>query len=124
VFHVVLFAVCFLVVGWLLITTPFYILGRRRGVEHAWAAFLPIFGIAIVLFESIGKSGWLSLLVLVPTVGGLVVWIWTAVEVPAHHGRSRWWILALIVPFVSFIGYWFYALTLPHEQDEDEFAFA
>jgi hypothetical protein len=121
---VTLFVVCFLVVGWLLLATPFYILGRRRGVEHAWAAFLPIFGIPVVLFESIDKSGWLCLLVLIPTVGGLAIWVWTAIEVPIHHDRSRWWTAALIVPLVNIIPYWFYALTLPREQDEDEFAFA
>jgi hypothetical protein len=119
---VLLLALSFLTVAWLLITTPFYILGRRRGVENAWVAFLPFFGIAIVLFESIDKSGWLSLLVLVPTVGPLLVFVWTAVEVPTHHGRSRWWTAALIVPIVNLIGYWFYALTLPREQDELAFA--
>jgi hypothetical protein len=117
-----LLALSFLTVGWLLITTPFYILGRRRGVDHAWAAFLPFFGIAVVLFESIDKPNWLSLLVLVPTVGPLLVIVWTAVEVPSHHGRTRWWTAALIVPIVNLIGYWFYALTLPREQDELAFA--
>jgi hypothetical protein len=65
---VALFALVFLAAGWFLITTPFYILGRRRGLDHPWVAF-PLLGIAIVLFESIGKSGWLGLLVFVPTVG-------------------------------------------------------
>jgi uncharacterized membrane protein YhaH (DUF805 family) len=117
-----LLALSFLTVGWLLITTPFYILGRRRGLDHPWVAVLPLFGIAIVLFESIGKSGWLALLVFVPTVGPLLVFVWTAVEIPSHHGRSRWWTAALIVPIVNVIGYWFYALTLPREQDELAFA--
>jgi hypothetical protein len=121
---VLLLALSILVVGWVLMTTPFYILGRRRGLEHAWAAFLPFFGIAIVLFESFGRSGWLSLLVLVPTAGPLLVVVWAAVEVPPHHGRSRWWTAALMLPLLNLIAYWFYALTLPHELDEDEFAFA
>ena len=119
-----LLALSILLVGWLLLTTPFYILARRRGLDHAWVAFLPFFGAWIVLFESIGRSGWFSLLVLVPTVGPLLVVVWTAIEVPEHHGRSRLWTAALIVPLVNFLGYWFYALTLPHELDEDEFAFA
>ena len=117
-----LFALVFLAVAWLLITTPFYILGRRRGLDHPWVAFLPGLGTAIVLFESIDRSGWLGLLVFVPTVGPLLVLGWTAVEVPSHHGRSRWWTAALIVPLVHLIGYWFYALTLPREQDELAFA--
>jgi hypothetical protein len=27
--------------------------------------------------------------------------------------RSQWWTLALIVPIVNVIGYWFYSFTLP-----------
>jgi uncharacterized membrane protein YhaH (DUF805 family) len=63
--------------------------------------------------EAIGRSGWLALLVFVPSVGPLILLVWTAVELPARHGRSGWWTLALIVPFVNLIGYWFYAFTLP-----------
>ena len=121
---VLLLALSILVALWLLLTTPFYILARRRGLYHAWVAFTPFFGIWIVLFESIGKSGWFSLLMLVPTLGPLLVIVWTAIEVPEHHGRSRLWTAALIVPLVNFLGYWFYAVTLPNELDEDEFAFA
>jgi hypothetical protein len=29
-----------------------------------------------------------------------------------------------MLPLLNLIAYWFYALTLPHELDEDEFAFA
>jgi hypothetical protein len=123
VFLVVLIVTCFVLGVWLLMAAPFYILGRRRGVKHAWVAFvLPGFGIAIVLFNSIGLTGWLSLLLFIPTVGGAVVWVWAALAVPANHGRSHWWTVALIVPGVSWFAYWVYALTLPREQDD--FAFA
>lgn len=67
----------------------------------------------IVLFEAVGKSGWYSLLAFIPYVGSLVPLIWTAVELPSHHGRSRWWTLLLLIPGVNLVGYWFYAFTLP-----------
>jgi hypothetical protein len=31
-------------------------------------------------------------------------------------------VATLVVPIVNLIGYWFYALTLPREQDELAFA--
>jgi hypothetical protein len=91
---------------------PGYVIGKRRGVSHPWIAFLPILGIWIVLLEAIGKNGWYSLLAFVPYVGPIALLIWTAVELPARHGRSRWWTLPLIVPVVNIIGYWWYAFTL------------
>jgi Family of unknown function (DUF5684) len=100
----------------LVLSTPIFVIGRRRGLQNAWAAFIPLLGIWIVLFESIGRSGWFSLLVFIPTAGPLALLIWTAVELPAHHGRSRWWTLALIVPGVNLLGYWFYAFTLPRND--------
>jgi hypothetical protein len=94
--------------------TPFYVIARRRGLRNPWVAFIPFVGVWIVLFESIGRSGWLGLLALIPYVGGFIVLIWTAVRVPAYHGRSQWWTLALVIPVVNMIAYWFYAFTLPH----------
>jgi hypothetical protein len=98
--------------------TPFYLVAKRSGVEHPAIAFIPWFGAWIVLFETIRKSGWLALLVLVPYVGILIVCIWTAVEVPKRHGRSQWWTAALVIPIVNILGYWVYALTLepPRQQ--------
>jgi hypothetical protein len=95
------------------IVTPVFVIGRRRGQPNAWAAFVPLLGLWIVLCESMGRSGWFALLVFIPTAGPLALLVWTAVQVPAHHGRSRWWTLAFIVPGVNLIGYWFYAFTLP-----------
>jgi uncharacterized membrane protein YhaH (DUF805 family) len=66
-------------------------------------AFVPLLGIWIVLFEAVGKSGWYSLLPFVPYVGGLVLLLWTAVELPAHHSRSRWWTLLLLIPGVNLV---------------------
>jgi len=94
---------------------PVYIIGRRCGIKNPWVAFIPFLGVWIVLFEAIGKSGWYCLLAFVPYVGGIVIFIWTAVELPARHGRSRWWTLPLIVPAVNLLAYWFYAFTLPRE---------
>jgi hypothetical protein len=67
----------------------------------------------IVLFESIGRSGWLGMLAFVPYVGWFVLPIWTGIEIPAHHGRTRWWTAILAIPLLNLIGYWAYAFTLP-----------
>jgi hypothetical protein len=64
----------------------------------------------------IGKSGWYSLLAFVPYVGGLVLLLWTAVELPAQHSRSRWWTLLLLIPGVNLVANWFYAFTLPRND--------
>lgn len=98
------------------VATPAYVIGRRRELQNPWAAFIPFLGIWIVLFESMGRSGWFSALVFIPTIGPLVVLIWTAVQVPPHHGRSRWWTLGFIVPGVNLVAYWFYAFTLPPKE--------
>lgn len=39
-----------------------------------------------------------------------------AVAIPAYHGRSRAWTLALIVPGLNIVAYWVYAFTL--ERDD------
>jgi len=97
---------------------PVYLIGRRRGLKNPWAAFIPFLGVWIVLFESMGRSGWCSLIAFVPNLGAFVLWVWAAVGVPSHHGRSRWWTLALMVPGVNLVGYWWYALTLPRHPAE------
>src|ERR671935_1527046 len=89
---------------------PVYVIGRRRGLQNPWAAFIPLLGPWIVLFESIGRSGWFSLLVFIPNLGPLAVLLWTGIEAPTRHQRTRWWTPALIVPGVNVLGYWAYAL--------------
>lgn len=96
---------------------PVFVIGRRLGLKNSWAAFIPLLGPWIVLFESVGRTGWLSLMVFIPTVGPLVAAIWTAVEMPPRHARSRWWTLVLLIPGVNLVGYWFYAFTLAREED-------
>jgi hypothetical protein len=91
---------------------PVFLIGRRRGLRNPWAAFIPLLGVWIVLCESVGRSGWFSLLVFIPMFGPLALLLWTAFELPARHGRSRWWTPALVIPFVNFVGYWAYALTI------------
>ena len=92
---------------------PGYVLAKRRGLRNPIVAFVPFVGLWIVLFESIGRSGWLAMLALVPYVGLLVLPVWTGIELPAHHGRSRWWTAILAVPLLNLVGYWVYAFTLP-----------
>jgi hypothetical protein len=93
---------------------PGYVIAQRRGQGKPWIAFLPMFGLWIVLFESMGRSGLWALIGLVP-YAGLLVSIWTGIEVPVKHGRSRWWTAALAVPVLNLIGYWVYAFTLPKQ---------
>jgi hypothetical protein len=92
---------------------PGYVLAKRRGLRNPLVAFVPFVGLWIVLFESIGRSGWLGLLAFVPYVGLLVLPLWTGIEMPAHHGRTRWWTAILAIPVLNLVGYWVYAFTLP-----------
>jgi hypothetical protein len=96
---------------------PGYVIGRRRGLKNPWIAFLPLLGAWIVLLEAMGKSGWYALLAFVPYgLGSLGLLVWTSIELPSTHGRSRWWTAALIVPVVNVIGFWWYAFTLPRDE--------
>jgi hypothetical protein len=99
---------------------PGYTIGKRRGLTASWLAFIPFVGLWIVLLRSIGRSAWwllllVSLLVLVPFVGVVVVSIWMGLEVPTRHGRSNRWRAVLVIPLVNIVGYWFYAFTLPKQ---------
>jgi hypothetical protein len=95
---------------------PGYVLAKRRGLKNPIVAFVPLVGLWIVLFESIGRSGWLALLAFIPYVGLLVLPLWTGLEMPARHGRSRWWSAILVVPILNLVGYWAYAFTLPKQE--------
>jgi hypothetical protein len=109
---VVLVVLVFLGVATMITGVPGYVIAQRRGLPRPWVGFVPFLGLWIVLFESNGRSGWLGLLVLIPTIGSLVVLVWTAIETPVRHERSRWWTAALVVPVVNLIAYWAYAFTL------------
>ena len=50
---------------------PGYVIAERRGLSKPWVAFIPIVGFWIVLCESVGRSGWLTLWILVPYLGAL-----------------------------------------------------
>ena len=91
---------------------PAYVIGKRREVDRPWVAFVPIFGFWIVVLKSAGHNPWWAIVCALPVVG-LLMWIWLAFDVPGAHGRSWAWVLALIVPGIGAIGYWFYAFTLP-----------
>ena len=58
---IVVFGLAFCVGG-----IPGYVLAKRRGLRDPIVAFVPLVGLWIVLFESIGRSGWLGLLAFVP----------------------------------------------------------
>ena len=90
------------------------------GLQNPIVAFVPIFGLWIVLFESIGRSGFFALIGLVPSVGWLILPVWTGIEIPAHHGRTRWWTAILALPLLCLVGYWAYAFTLPKHVSASE----
>lgn len=93
---------------------PAFVIAQRRGLSNPWVAFVPLVGLWIVLCESTGQSGWFAVLALIPMVG-LLISIWMAFAVPVAHGRSRWWIVALLVPGLNLAGYWLYALTMSRQ---------
>ena len=117
-----LFFLLFMIALYVLLLWPVYVIGQRTGVKSPGVAFVPLLGAAIVFMESMGRSGWLSLIAFVPYVGPLVLLVWIAVEVPMRHERSGWWTLGLMVPPVNLVTYWFYAFTLPIEPQRYAFA--
>ena len=96
---------------------PGYTLAKRRGLSAPGLAFIPLVGLWIVVFRSIGWAGWwlgmlVAVLVALP-FAGLAGVAWAGVQVPVVHRRSRWWTAVLAVPAVNLVGYWVYAFTLP-----------
>ena len=81
----VVFIAIFAVLG-----VPSYVIGKRRGVKDAWAAFIPLAGPTLVLLWSIEKPGWMVILGLVPIVN-IAFGLWLLFTVPVTHGRTAWW---------------------------------
>jgi hypothetical protein len=100
-----------LVVYWVAPAVPAFVIGRRRGLTHAWVAFIPIVGPTIVILRSINHSGWLCILGLISPIS-LVFYIWLVFVVPRDHGRNRWWTLPFLIPLVNLVAFFFYAFTL------------
>ena len=98
-----------LLVAWVLVFGPAYVMCDRRGTGEAWVAFIPFVGVWIALLRSVGTTGWWTLITLVP-LGGLGLALWLAFNIPHRHGRSGWWTAAFV--FVPIVSWWAYALTL------------
>jgi hypothetical protein len=97
---------------------PGYTLAKRRGLRAPGLAFVPLVGLWIIVFRSIGWTGWLlgvlvAIVVALP-FAGLGAIAWAGIKVPVAHRRSRWWTVVLAVPGVNLVGYWVYAFTLPN----------
>jgi len=98
-----------LIVISVLFSIPAFVIGQRRGVSSPGVAFIPFVGPTIVMLWSMNRSGWMMLIGLIPLIG--IIWsIWFAIEMPAYHGRTRWWAAAYF--FLPLIGYYLYAFTL------------
>ena len=96
---------------WLGLSVPAYVVGKRRAVSSAVVAFVPFVGPWIVILWSIERSAWLVLLLVVPVVNVMLA-IKVAVAVPSEHGRTRWWALGFLIPYVNLVANWVYAFTL------------
>lgn len=107
-----IFALCLFAGMYSLFCLPAYLIAQRRGVRSPGAAFVPLVGIPIALLWSIGRSGWMALLAIVP-FANFLFWIWLAFTLPSHHRRSLVWGLVLLVPV---LGWYAYAFTLPWER--------
>jgi hypothetical protein len=71
---------------------PAYVIGQRRGVYNPWVAFIPGVGPIIVLLWSIGRTGWLVLMLAIPLVN-IAFAIWLLFALPRRHGRTLLWVL-------------------------------
>ena len=98
---------------------PAFIVGVRRGVSYPGLAFIPLVGPWIVIFRSIGTSAWLAAGAVIP-LANLIIAIWAAFTVPVRHGMSRWWTLFFLIPFVNYVAFWVYAVTLPQHTPDKE----
>jgi hypothetical protein len=90
---------------------PAFVVGRRRRVKSPGIAFVPYVGAWIVILRSIGRSGWLAVLAVIPLVSW-IFGIWAAFTVPSEHERTRWWALPFLIPGVNLVAFWVYAITL------------
>jgi hypothetical protein len=96
----------------LIFSIPAYLIATRSGIADAGLAFIPFVGPFIVLLRVCRQSAWWALLFLLPYLGILVLIVWVSIAVPPANGRSQWWTLALLVPGVSTVAWWVYALTV------------
>ena len=101
----------FLLIGVVFVGIPAFVVGQRRGVDSPGIAFVPFVGAWIVILRSIGRSGWLAVLSVIPLVA-LGLYIWVAFTVPAEHGRTRWWTLPFLIPGANIVAFWVRAFTL------------
>lgn len=111
--------VVYLVFLLVIFPVPAFIVAIRRGVSYPGLAFIPFVGAWIVIFRSIGTSAWLAIGVVIP-LANLTIAIWAAFTVPVRHGMSRWWTLPFLIPFVNYVAFWAYAVTLPQQPTSAE----
>jgi hypothetical protein len=100
-----------LVFFFVVLPLPIYLIGSRRGVSRSWVAFIPFVGSTIVWLWAMDRSGWMTLIALIPFVN-IIFAIWLCFAMPPHHGRTGWWGVALL--FLPWVGTLWYGLTLEH----------
>jgi hypothetical protein len=92
-------------------TVPAFVVGRRLGVRRAGVAFIQFVGPTLVILWSIGRSGWMCLIGVVP-LASIIFAVWLVLTVPRAHDRTRWWTLPFLIPFVQVAAFYAYAFTL------------
>lgn len=68
--------ILFVVVPW-----PFYLIGKKRAVSYPWVAFIPLVGSTIVWLWAMERSGWMTLISFVPIVN-IIFGIWLCFAMP------------------------------------------
>jgi hypothetical protein len=64
--------------------------------KPGWACLVPIYN-AVVLMQIVGKSPWLVLLILIPYLGGLILWIIAAIGLANVFGKGVGFAVGLIL---------------------------
>ena len=47
-------------------------------------------------------------------------YIWLGCVIPGEHGRTKWWIVGFLIPFVNFVVFFVYAFTMPRDRAVSE----
>jgi hypothetical protein len=104
-------ALLVLVIFFVALPLPIYVIGRRRGISHSWAAFIPVVGSTIVWLWAMDESAGMTVIAFIPILN-IIFAIWLCFGMPPRHGRTAWWGVALLL--LPWVGALSYALTLDH----------
>ena len=58
------------------------------GTLYSLAVFLPFLGVSVRRLHEVGKSGWFSLVVLIPLIG--IIWLLVIFCMDSQRGENEW----------------------------------